>query len=255
MRYVAVGDSFTEGVGDEPDGVTPRGWADLVAAGLARAEGGIDYANLAVRGRLLAPIATDQVDAALSLDPLPDLITFNGGGNDMLRPGVALTDLRELIRGAVRRCSEAGIRVAVLAGADPSAGLPFGNTIRRRCEILTADVIALAADEGATMIDIFHDQEIRRTEYWSADRLHLNSIGHHRVSALVLRGLGIEAELPDRPTVRTGNRVAGDLRFAREHLAPWVIRRVRRQSSGDERAAKYPMWTPIPAPDAPVPST
>lgn len=33
--YAAIGDSFSEGVGDErPDG-TPRGWADLVAQGLA----------------------------------------------------------------------------------------------------------------------------------------------------------------------------------------------------------------------------
>ncbi len=37
-RYVALGDSFTEGVGD-PDPARPnglRGWADLVAEELAR---------------------------------------------------------------------------------------------------------------------------------------------------------------------------------------------------------------------------
>lgn len=39
IRYVAIGDSFTEGVGDErPDG-SVRGWADLVAQGLADATG------------------------------------------------------------------------------------------------------------------------------------------------------------------------------------------------------------------------
>ena len=59
-RFVALGDSFTEGLMDEvgPDG-RHRGWADRVAEALAArasAEGadGIEYANLAVRGRLVA---------------------------------------------------------------------------------------------------------------------------------------------------------------------------------------------------------
>lgn len=109
VRYVAIGDSFTEGVGDEPDGVNPRGWADLVAAGLAVEHGDVEYANLAIRGRLLEPIATEQVDAALSMDPLPTLMTFNGGGNDMLRPGSDLPALIALTRTAVRRCRDAGV--------------------------------------------------------------------------------------------------------------------------------------------------
>ena len=48
--YVAIGDSFTEGVGDElPDGRV-RGWADQVALGLALASPEpVTYANLAIR--------------------------------------------------------------------------------------------------------------------------------------------------------------------------------------------------------------
>ena len=80
MRYVAVGDSFTEGLGDDlPDG-SVRGWADLVAAGLADAEPGqVQYANLAIRGRLLDPIVNEQLEAALALSPAPTLVTLNGG--------------------------------------------------------------------------------------------------------------------------------------------------------------------------------
>jgi lysophospholipase L1-like esterase len=105
MRYAAIGDSFTEGVGDElPDG-SVRGWADRVAAGLASARGGeVRYANLAVRGRLLEPIVTDQLEAALSLAPAPTLITLNGGGNDMLRRGIDVARLVALTERAVRRC-------------------------------------------------------------------------------------------------------------------------------------------------------
>lgn len=248
MRYVAVGDSFTEGVGDEPEGrETPRGWADLVAEGLARAHGGIEYANLAVRGRLLAPIATEQIDAALALDPLPTVITINGGGNDMLRTG-DLSGLVELIRSAVRRCRDAGIRVVVLAGADPSDGLPLREVIRRRGDYLTNEVATIAVEEDVEFVDIFHDCEIRRPEYWSPDRLHLNSVGHQRAAALILRGIGVATDTPGRPAVVSPpSRVVGDLRFYRDHLLPWVMRRLRGESSGDDRTAKHPTWVPVPA--------
>lgn len=251
MRYVAVGDSFTEGVGDEPTATSVRGWADLVAQGLARQHGGIEYANLAVRGRLLEPIATEQVDAALALSPQPTLMTFNGGGNDALRPGIDMSHLVDLTRSAVRRAQDAGVHVVVLAGADPSAGLPFGSTIRRRCAQLTDEVEIVTREEGATFISVFGDEVIRGHEYWSADRLHLNPIGHQRVAGLILQGLGVtDAFLPDAPAVHPGHSVADHLRFGRDHFAPWVLRRVRKESSGDQTTAKYPDWVHVDPTDA-----
>ena len=82
--YVAVGDSFTEGLDDPyPDG-SFRGWADLVAARLAaEAPDGLGYANLAVRGRLFPEVIVEQVPVALAMKP--DLISFAAGGNDVLR--------------------------------------------------------------------------------------------------------------------------------------------------------------------------
>ena len=255
MRYVAVGDSFTEGVGDEPDGVNPRGWADIVAAGLAAEHGSVDYANLAIRGRLLAPIATEQIDAALSMDPLPTLLTFNGGGNDMLRRGSDLPGLIELTRTAVRRCRDAGIEVVLLAGADPSDGLPMRETIRARGEYLTTEVAALAQAEDITFVDMFHDSEIRRAVYWSDDRLHLNPIGHQRVAAHVLRALGVHTiPVPDRPTEADKRRIIENMRFVRSHLAPWAVRRLRGRSSGDNRCAKHPNWVTLNAADVPWPA-
>ena len=52
-RYVATGDSFTEGLSDPAgDGDHWRGWADRLAESLARLAGpdaGFEYANLAIR--------------------------------------------------------------------------------------------------------------------------------------------------------------------------------------------------------------
>ena len=247
MRYVAIGDSFSEGLGDElPDG-TVRGWTDLVAeglsAGLAPAGETLEYANLAIRGRLLRPIVTEQLDAALALRPGADLLTFNGGGNDMMRPGVNLSDLVALIEQAIRRCVEAGVRPVVLSGADPTAQLPFGRTIRRRGDYLTVATGELCARYDVTFVDAFGDTELRDHRYWSVDRLHLNSAGHRRVADLVLHALGHgEPPAPAGSAAAARRRVAENARYYREHVLPWIQRRVRGRSSGDNREPKYARW-------------
>lgn len=257
MRYVAIGDSFTEGVGDvRPDGGL-RGWADLVAAGMsaALAERGepLEYANLAIRGRLLRPIVTEQLDAALALDPAPDLLTLNGGGNDMLRPGVRLDDLLQLTEHAVRRCVEAGVRPVLLSGADPTAQLPLGRMVHRRAAYLTAGLSEVCARHGVTLVNCFADQEIRSAHYWTADRLHLNGNGHERVAGLVLHALGF-AEPPSlaalQPAAVVTRGFATNARYYRQHVLPWVHRRLRGRSSGDDRLPKHPAWHPVTPPPA-----
>src|SRR5690242_117593 len=112
--YVAIGDSFTEGLGDpRPDG-TQRGWADRVAAGL-----GGPYANLAVRGRRLDEIITGQVDAALALRP--GLVSLTSGGNDALRPGFDVEAVMARFEGAVARLAGSGAAVLLFRFPDLSA--------------------------------------------------------------------------------------------------------------------------------------
>jgi lysophospholipase L1-like esterase len=246
MRYVAIGDSFSEGIGDElPDG-TVRGWADLVAAGLAGTGTPVRYANLAVRGRLLEPIVREQVPAALRLTPAPTLVTFNGGGNDVMRPGLELRQLLELTELAVRQLLDAGVRLVLLSGADPSDRLPFGRTIHRRGAALTDGVAELAARHGVIFVNAFRDAELRLPQYWSADRLHLGPAGHRRVAGLVLAALGHPAAAHQVEAAGSaGRRLPAELRYYREHVLPWLHRRVRGRSSGDGRTGKHPDWVVI----------
>ena len=247
IRYAAIGDSFTEGLGDTlPDG-TERGWADLVAAGLATAAGQrIEYANFAIRGRLLEPIVSDQLEAALSLTPQPTLLSLNGGGNDMMRPGGEMSRLVELTERAAKRCVEAGVRMVLLSGADPSDRLPLGSVMRRRGDALTGGVADVAERYDLVFVDMFHDAEIRRAEYWGPDRLHLNTAGHRRVAGLVLTALGhpTEAHAVD-PGPAARRRALAEARYYGEHVLPWVRRRIRGRSSGDDRTGKYLTWTPV----------
>ncbi|MCP2636964.1 SGNH/GDSL hydrolase family protein [Microbacterium sp. HD4P20] len=245
VRYVAIGDSFTEGVGDElPDGHV-RGWADLVAQGWADASGEpIDYANLAIRGKLVWPIVEQQLEPALALKPTH--LSFNGGGNDMLRPRTSISRVVEAFDHVLRRCDEEGVGLIVLAGANPSGQLPLSRLIQRRGDLLSDAVASRlrGRDDVATAFN-WYDRELSTPPYWSEDRLHMNSRGHHRVAARVLTALGMEPptdwwSLPPLPA-----GAPRGVAYYRDHVGPWVRRRLTGTSSGDGRAAKFGEWTPI----------
>ena len=240
IRYVAIGDSFTEGVGDElPDGRV-RGWADLVAQGIADATGEpVAYANLAIRGRLLSRIIVEQLEPALALGPT--MISFNGGGNDMLRPGTNMPWIIRESEHALRRIQDAGVTPLLLAGANPTGGLPSGGSVARKGDELTRAAGEMAARMGIRFADNWSDSELAGRQYWSLDRLHLGPMGHHRVASNVLRTLGydtpkdwvIHADPRPAPTRRD------QLIYAREHVLPWIGRRLTGRSSGDGRSAKF----------------
>jgi lysophospholipase L1-like esterase len=244
VRYVAIGDSFTEGVGDElPDGRV-RGWADLVAQGWADARGEpVEYANLAIRGKLVWPIVDEQLEPALALGPTH--LSFNGGGNDMLRPRTSIAHVVSAFERVLQRCDEQGVQLIVLSGANPSAQLPLSRVIQRRGDLLSAGVVARLADRPDVVRALnWPDRELSTGGYWSEDRLHMNARGHHRVAARVLTALGMEppAGWWSLPSLPDAARLAGGA-YYREHLGPWVRRRLTRTSSGDGREPKYAGWT------------
>ncbi|SDO26820.1 Lysophospholipase L1 [Nakamurella panacisegetis] len=253
-RYVAIGDSFTEGVGDEPLDGAPRGWADLVAGVLsqdwiARDPAGerTGYANLAIRGQLLGPIIDEQLDPALALRP--DLVTFAGGGNDMLRPRAVLPALLRLVDLTVARLTDSGATVVIFTGADPCDGLPFGARIRATGDKLSAGVRRIAEKRGAVLVDLWPLTELRDPRYWAVDRLHLNAIGHQQVAARVLDKLRVERPAEWSAPVGTPERRArtarDELDFYWEYVGPWVRRRLTGTSSGDHRPPKRPVLAPL----------
>lgn len=240
VRFVAIGDSFTEGVGDErPDG-TVRGWADLVAQAWAtsRAET-ISYANLAIRGKLVWPIIEQQLEPALALRPTH--LSFNGGGNDMLRPRTSIGSIADAFTHVLRRCDEEGVRLILLSGANPSAQLPMGRLVQRRGDLMSAAVVErLAARADVIRAFNWPDRTLSDPSFWSEDRLHMNSRGHHRVAARVLDALGESVpdgwwslpELPEAVRLARGE-------YFRDHLGPWLRRRLTGTSSGDGRDPKF----------------
>lgn len=248
-RYVAIGDSFTEGVGDDepksPGGL--RGWADRVAEVLAEGTDDFSYANLAIRGRLIQEIVDEQVEPAVAMHP--DLVSLCAGGNDLLRPGADPDALAELLDAAVARLGASGARVVLFTGIDTGHS-PVFRLIRGKVAIYDMHIHAIAHRRGALVVDQWAFDFLADPRMWGEDRLHMNPLGHHNVAIEVLRVLGVENQLiqdvpepaPPQPW-RQARRE--DFAWAREYLLPWVLRRIRHESSGDGREPKRPETGPL----------
>ncbi|GAA2992253.1 lysophospholipase L1-like esterase [Microbacterium terrae] len=257
-RYVALGDSFTEGIGD-PDPATPdghRGWADRVAEVLSEQVDDFAYANLAIRGRLIGRIVEEQVETAVALKP--DLVTFSAGGNDVIRPNGDPDLVAQLFEDAVVRLSADGATVVVFTGIDTNF-TPVFRGIRGKVAIYNENIRAIADRYDCIVADQWALKEVQDMRFFDDDRLHMNPLGHHEVARMVLRALNVPNDLqpmqPEPLPARTWREARGsDLVWAREHLVPWVLRRLRHQSSGDNVTAKrpdvLPFTTHAPGPDA-----
>jgi lysophospholipase L1-like esterase len=250
--FVAVGDSFTEGMNDiTPDG-RMRGWADLVASHLAAlaAPEGFRYANLAVRGRLFDRIVDDQVPAAVTMSP--DLVSFAGGGNDVLRRGFDPAPMLVRFNEVVRLLRATGADVILFQWANISTRLPGGRVVLPRTRLLNQAVQEVGERHGAIIVNLWDDDEFLNPLLWSEDRLHMSPVGHQRVAAHVLTRLGAEpdptwlAAPGPPPRVSWAAARAEDVRWARAHLVPWVRRRLAGTSSGDTITAKRPLLAPFP---------
>jgi lysophospholipase L1-like esterase len=248
-RYIALGDSFTEGLGDPAADGGWRGWADRVAQELAARTDGFGYANLAIRGRLLGQIVTEQLPVTLSLTP--DLVSISGGGNDLFRPGTDVDALAALMEDAVRTLRAGGADVILFTGIDP-AGSPIIRHTRGRVAIYNEQLRAIAARHGAHVVDQWSMDVLRDWRMWDVDRLHMSPDGHRRVALAVLETLGVpgcgdwhEPALIPLPELSRGARLLFDARWARQYLAPWIGRRLRGRSSGDSITAKRPGLDPF----------
>jgi lysophospholipase L1-like esterase len=251
--YVALGDSFTEGLEDSQPQGGYRGWADRLAQTLAAGApaGDLRYANLAVRGKLLPEIVREQVPAALALQP--DLVSLVGGGNDVLRPGSDPDLLAELLEDAVRTVRDTGADVLMATGVDPVKS-PLINLTRGKVALYNNHIWSIARRQGAYVVDLWGMRSLQDRRMWAADRIHLTAEGHQRVAWQAAEVLGTASgndwatPLPPGPAVRRREAVREDAQWVREYVGPWVGRRLRRRSSGDAVVPKRPQPGPVQPP-------
>lgn len=243
-RFVAVGDSFTEGLGDpapaRPNGL--RGWADRVVEVLSTIEPDFAYANLAVRGKLIDQVATQQVDAAIALQP--DLVSFCAGGNDVIRPGSDPDQITAKVERAVTRLRTTGATIIMFTAVDVGFS-PVFKSIRGKVAIYNENLRSIASNHDCIIVDQWGLEALKDNRYWASDRLHLNELGHHTVAVAVLDAIGVPHSLTPLVPIPVPHQTWREARtedavWAKTHFVPWAIRRLKRTSSGDHVVPKRP---------------
>lgn len=256
--FVAIGDSFTEGMNDErPDG-TYRGWADRLAEILADGSPDFAYANLAIRGKMLTEIMTEQLPVAL--ETKPDLVTVCAGGNDIIVPGADVDAKAAEFEAGIAALRAEGIEVLLFTGPDTKS-MSVINMLRGKVAIYNAHLRAIADRHDAKIVDLWSMDTLHDIRAWSDDRLHFTAEAHRRIALRAAEVLGVPTsadwrepwpETDGHPNWLTLRR--SDLEWTRAHLLPWIRRQLRGESLGDGITPKRPSLTPLrePAGSAPL---
>jgi len=244
-RYVAIGDSSTEGL-DDPDGKGGyRGWADRLAARIAEQQGSLLYANLGVRGLHTRQIRERQLEPALAMRP--DLSTLFTGTNDAVSrrfdPSAVETDLAFMQRALISQ----GATVVSFTLPDLAGVIPLGRWLTPRVHLLNEAIRRACRDSGAVLVDFAAHPVASDIRLWSDDRFHANALGHTLIAHALAHAIGVPGadDSWQRPFGVDADPGAsmGTMSWLVRHLLPWAWRHARGRSSGDGRSAKRPRLT------------
>jgi lysophospholipase L1-like esterase len=204
-QFVAMGDSFTEGIGDAVDGFARLGAIDRLAVALRQGNPGIEYINLAQRGLSVAEIRERQLVTALGLEP--EFVSLVAGANDVLSGRFSVTRLEEELGTMYRALRQNGAIVG-------TANIPCFPVLRtfpqslqtrmlRNATKANASIARLAEENQVILVDAWTISSSMAMEDWSQDGIHFNSRGYFRFAKEILvvieRGIGKklgEIEMP-----------------------------------------------------------
>ena len=247
-RFIALGDSMTEGMSDEIVNGNYRGWADRVADVMAENFKGFAYANLAVRGKLVGQVLEEQIPYALKMiTGSESLVSFHAGANDVIRWNYDPSKTIETYDRGVELLAESGATLMLFCVLEDSGAKSKRAEIwRTRFEIFNANVRKRAQEVNAILFDPNGHEFWKDQRFIDADRLHLNAEGHRRVAHAVLARFELPHDpdwnkpLPPASEKPRLEKVVEEAKWIKDFAVPWVIRRARGRSSGDGRSPKYP---------------
>jgi len=254
-RYVALGDSSTEGI-DDPDGAGGyRGWSQRLAERLDRLEGGLLYANLAVRGLTTRQVRERQLEAALAMRP--GLATVFCGTNDVTHRGFDAEQVADDIAHMQRELVATGATVLSFTLPDLTPIMPLARWIAPRIRALNQALEQASRSTGSILVDFAAHEVATDRRLWSEDRIHANSAGHARIAEALAHALQLPGSsaawmqpLPPLPRRNAAQWCAAELRWAGGHLLPWMVQGIARRSAAKGRVPKRPRLTPLATPAA-----
>ena len=242
-RYVAIGDSSTEGIDDPDERGGYRGWSRRLAQRIAQAQGSLGYANFGVRGRTTRQVLRQQLGPALALRP--DLATVFSGTNDVVGgrfdADAVARDMEEMQRALIA----GGATVLTFTLPDLTPVMPIARWIAPRIRALNEGLRGASARTGATLLDFAAYPVGSDPRIWSPDRIHANAIGHTRIADALAHALGLPGAddswsrpLPPLAPKTRWEWLAAEIDWTRRYLLPWIGQglRSRLEASPRERA-------------------
>ena len=246
-RYIALGDSMTEGMTDDMVNGHFRGWADRIADVMAKENPGFTYMNTAIRGKLLPQVINEQFPLVTEyITGKETLVSFHAGANDVMRPNYNPAITLPLYIESAKKVAATGCTLMLFtvmekATSEGKAGEiwesrfgEFNKVVRHTAEIT-----------GAILVDWNMAPFLSDIRFLATDRLHLNADGHFRVAQGVLEVLGLPYDpawrtpLPPAPKISKVKKFQSNLWWIITFVLPWIWRRSRGKSSGDGRVAKH----------------
>lgn len=192
-RYVALGDSTVEGLGETVDGFPPGGWPKRLADGLQAVNPALDFVNLGERYLTARQVRETQLARALDLNP--DLVSVVAGGNDMMVETFEPEKVEAELEMMVSELLRAGATVYICTmwdalrapGVLPQQLIDF---LRDRYYANNDSIRAIAArhadDPGLVFDDLENCDAALDPSNYSGDYQHLNSRGFAVMAAGVL---------------------------------------------------------------------
>ena len=246
-RYIALGDSMTEGMTDEVINGKYRGWADRIADVMAKQNPQFTYMNLAIRGKLIQQVIDDQLPQITPYVTGKDtLVSFHAGANDVIRPNYNPAVTLPLYIEAAKKVAATGCTLMLFTVMEkPTSDGKTGKIWESRFHEFNKIVRHTAELTGAVLIDWNVAPFLSDIRFLADDRLHLNAQGHYRVSQGVLEKLGLpfdstwKTPLPPAQKTPLLKKAISDVRWVFTFVIPWIWRRARGKSSGDGRSSKF----------------
>jgi lysophospholipase L1-like esterase len=207
VRFAALGDSVTVGIGDPLPSGGWRGWAVLLTEAMAPA-GGLELGNYARCGALIEDVAVDQLPRALAQRPSHASVLV--GVNDTLRSEFELASIAARLEETVVALRGIGTVVLTASLPDPGQMLRVPTIVcrplARRVQAINAVFEHLAMTYGTIHLDLARHPAVYDPRMWGVDRIHPSERGHRFLAGLFADSLAAHGmPLRSRPDPQPSN--------------------------------------------------
>lgn len=190
-RFVAIGDSVTEGIGDEVEGIALKSWVNHF---VQLCENDIEYANFAKRGLVTKEIQSQQLEKALTFNP--DLVSLIAGANDVLKGRWNHDAYKNDMEFMIDTLSKAGADIIIANLPDFTVRLPFASEKKQviKEQLLEANEVihSLSREYKLHHVDFWNHHLVNDNTLWSKDLIHPNSKGYVKVAELIFSSLPVQ---------------------------------------------------------------